>query len=403
MGAANSTLWKLFVRNREGGVAIMFSLCILGILGISGLAIEYSRQRATTVTMQAAADYVALALARKSLTVSSGNLQAEANALFAAALAGHDISGASITATLLKGSPNKLVIKTSGSVPSMLGALFGVDTLPASADAEVPIVVPVFEIALVLDNTGSMNGQSKLKELKLASKSLVSIIKGSVEANGAKARISIVPFAKEVKIGTEHTGVNWLDWASFAGSKSNWTGCVSDRNQPHDVKNDKPTGDPFTWYPASNCNLAKILPLTDNWPDLNSKIDGLTASGMTNLTIGAAWGLNMLTPGAPLSTADKNSKYLSRYMIVLTDGMNTKNKWTSDPVQIDARTYQICDNAKAAGIKIYTIRVINGNETLLKSCASSTSMYYNITNASQLTPVFESIAKQLAASIYLGD
>lgn len=287
-------------------------------------------------------------------------------------------------------------------INSSFRKLFGVGTLPVAATASVPVITSNIEIALVLDNTGSMSGQGKLIQLKLASKSLISIIKANVANKGVKARISIVPFAREVIIGKENDAQEWLDWDGFTPGKSSWNGCVSDRNQPNDVKNSKPKGDAFTWYPAANCSLAKILPLTDAWDTLNSKIDAMNATSMTNLTIGMAWGFNMLTPGAPLSTAAEPSKYLKRFMIVLTDGMNTQNKWTNDPAQIDARTSQICTNAKASGIQIYTIRVINGNETLLQACASTASMYRNITNANQLTGVFEVIAKELSASIYLG-
>ena len=37
-----------------------------------------------------------------------------------------------------------------------------------------------------------------------------------------------------------------------------------------------------------------------------------------------------------------------------------------------------------------------GNEQLLKNCATSPAMYYNVTAASQLAPVFETIAKTLS-------
>jgi hypothetical protein len=52
--------------------------------------------------------------------------------------------------------------------------------------------------------------------------------------------------------------------------------------------------------------------------------------------------------------------------------------------------------------RLASIRVIDGNEALLKECASNEGMYYNIINASELTPVFEAIAKKMATSIYLG-
>ncbi|MBZ0146726.1 MAG: pilus assembly protein, partial [Pseudorhodoplanes sp.] len=63
---------------------------------------------------------------------------------------------------------------------------------------------------------------------------------------------------------------------------------------------------------------------------------------------------------------------------------------------IDTRTQLACDNIKAANIKIYAIRVIDGNATLLKNCATNPTMYYDVQNASQLSAVFSAIAQNLA-------
>ena len=42
-----------------------------------------------------------------------------------------------------------------------------------------------------------------------------------------------------------------------------------------------------------------------------------------------------------------------------------------------------CDNLKAPGvnIKVYTVRVINGNADLLRDCATNPRMYYNVQQA----------------------
>ena len=51
---------------------------------------------------------------------------------------------------------------------------------------------------------------------------------------------------------------------------------------------------------------------------------------------------------------------------------------------------------KAANIKVYTVRVIDGNASLLQTCATKTDMYFNVQQASQLNSVFSSIAQNLA-------
>jgi hypothetical protein len=87
---------------------------------------------------------------------------------------------------------------------------------------------------------------------------------------------------------------------------------------------------------------------------------------------------------------------LDKVIILMTDGDNTQNRWSSSQSSIDLRTEKVCDNAKADNIKIYTVRVIAGNATLLKNCASKPEMYYQVTQASQLNSVFASIAQNLA-------
>ena len=43
------------------------------------------------------------------------------------------------------------------------------------------------------------------------------------------------------------------------------------------------------------------------------------------------------------------------------------------------------------------MRVIEGNQTLLKNCATKPDMYYEVTAASQLNGVVSSIAQNLAS------
>jgi hypothetical protein len=123
----------------------------------------------------------------------------------------------------------------------------------------------------------------------------------------------------------------------------------------------------------------------------------MKASGYTNVTIGLAWGWHALTPGVPLTNAQPPADDLDKVIVLLTDGLNTQNRWTTNASSIDARTALACANAKAAGFKIYTVRVIEGDADLLRSCATNPSMYYDVQQASQLTATFNSIAQSLAS------
>jgi hypothetical protein len=60
---------------------------------------------------------------------------------------------------------------------------------------------------------------------------------------------------------------------------------------------------------------------------------------------------------------------------------------------------QVCSNAKADGIVIYAVYVdINGaqgNSSVLRSCATDTSKYYDLTSSSQIQQAFTDIAQQI--------
>ena len=128
----------------------------------------------------------------------------------------------------------------------------------------------------------------------------------------------------------------------------------------------------------------------------------MTPNGNTNVTIGLVWAWHALTAQAPLTEAAAPAPDLDKVIILLTDGDNTESWKNSNNTKvtsqstIDARTALVCTNIKAANIKLYTVRVIDGNASLLKSCATNPTMYYDVQKASQLNSVFTAIAQNLA-------
>ena len=86
-------------------------------------------------------------------------------------------------------------------------------------------------------------------------------------------------------------------------------------------------------------------------------------TGNTNQGIGLAWGWMTLASTAPFNAPAKDSNYTNKDVIILlSDGLNTQNRWYTNASQIDARQKILCDNAKAAGITIYTVQVNTGGD-----------------------------------------
>jgi hypothetical protein len=145
--------------------------------------------------------------------------------------------------------------------------------------------------------------------------------------------------------------------------------------------------------------------LSYDWASMNSLVDQMFPNGNTNQPIGLVWGWQSLVGGGPLTAPpmDPNYKY-QQAIILLSDGLNTQDRWSSSQSYIDSRMYQTgsgagtCANIKAAGITIYTIQVNTGGDplsTLLRNCASSSDKFWMLTSADQIMTVFNNIGTNL--------
>jgi hypothetical protein len=330
-----------------------------------------------------------------------------------------------VSATLDNPQPGNYVldIAASAQVPVKFTNIFGKSEIDISATSEAVWGIHKLNLALALDNTGSMAQSGKMDALKTAAHNLLSTLENAKHQPG-DIKVSIVPFATDVNVGTDKVNATWIDWSdweaangtcssSFYHSQSSctshgrtwtpaahstWNGCVYDRDQSNDVGNTATVaGTPATMYrahQADNCPAA-MIPLSEDWAALNAKVDAMTPTGNTNVTIGMQVAWQTLTAADPFDAPAKASD-LDKVLIVLTDGTNTENRWTSSSTSIDSRTQRVCDNAKADNVKVYTVRVIDGNAGLLKGCATKTSMYYDVQQASQLDATFSAIAQNLA-------
>ncbi len=413
-----------FWRNRDGGAAPMLALAAIPLMGFVGASIDFSRAASVRTAMQAALDATALALSKEAKDLSAGDLGQRAQDTFFALFTRTDAHGVSITHQLTNPQDGNFILKItgSGSVDPVFTKLLGTTQIGFSATTEVLWGIKKLNLALVLDNTGSMSSSSKMTNLKVAAHNLLDTLKNAAKQPD-DVKVAIVPFAVDVNVGTSHVAADWIDWTDWEAAngtcsntyyktKSNcesaskiwtpsphsaWNGCVNDRDQNNDINSTPPgagSATKFRAHQASACPTP-MMPLSNDWPALNAKIDAMTPAGNTNVTIGLAWGFQLVSPVAPFH-APPPAPDLDKVIVILTDGENTQNRWTSSSSSIDSRTAKVCDNIKAANIKLYTVRVIDGNGTLLRNCATNPSMYYDVDQAIELNSVFSSIAQNLA-------
>lgn len=429
---------RRFFTDQRGNVAILFGLALVPIVGAMGAAVDYSQANANRTSVQKALDATALALSRI-MPANQQTLDTLGNQYFQANLGTTHLTNLQLTIVPNVGT---LHLEATGNYQPQIASVLGVSSFPVGAKVDVKWSIGKVEIALALDNTGSMASNNKLVELKKAAHNLLDVLQAAAK-NPGDAKVAIVPFGVQVKVPTSNVGASWIRWDLWDAdhgtcSKSQytsknscqnnngtwtpanhntWNGCIEDRdkdtNVNYDVLDTAPTSTNNTKYPAAQeCgSLAQIMPLNYNWgtsssndpATLHGKVNQMQAVGNTNVTIGLVWAWHLLsstsvyTEGAVYGTAS-----LQKYIILLTDGDNTQNRFSSSESSINARTTAACNNIKALKdaqnkpyIKIYTIRVINGNATLLQNCATDPSMYFNVQNAGQLSAVFSAIGAEI--------
>jgi Flp pilus assembly protein TadG len=474
-----------FLQDRAGGAAPLLGICVIPLATAMGAAIDYSRAASVHTSMQMALDSTALMLSKEAQGLNGDQLASKATAYFNALFQRPEVNNVQITQEF--GSPQlgSFTLKITGTTPlkTIFWRVLGMEYVNITATGEVLWGIKKLNLALALDNTGSMSSSNKMTELKKAAHTLLTTLKNAEKTPG-DIKISVIPFATDVNVGIGNVNASWIDWTDWeappanstppanvgpgsncpwtnssngfrcttgpangssntntipssgtykgyicpsihsnvyyngcynstnctgsgstlscqhawvANAHSTWTGCVYDRDQNYDTLNTATGGGAATNYRAhqtSNCPTS-MMPLSTDWAALNSKIDAMTPVGNTNVTIGLQLAWQSISPVAPFD-APAPSPDLDKVIILLTDGDNTQNRWSSTQSVIDARTDKVCTNAKADNIKIYTIRVIDGNQTLLKNCASKPDMYYEVAQASQLNSVFTAIAQNLA-------
>lgn len=203
-------------------------------------------------------------------------------------------------------------------------------------------------------------------------------------------------------------------------------GCVGSPAYPKNVQ-DK---DPSRRYPGiletgSSCG-SEITPLTKNQGQVISAIETLTAVGETYIPSGMAWGLNALSQVKPLTEAaaydtEGRNRKPRKVIVLMTDGANTKFlQPTSTPpgrhngnspapgkptTQSNDFTLELCASAKESGIEIYTVafQVTNSAaKTMLETCASDPSHYFDASDSAKLLAAFSSIAASLESIFIAG-
>lgn len=236
---------KRFRRDERGSFLVIFALSAITLVGITGAALDYARGYLLQSELSSALDAAALA---GGANASSPQLQQIIEKYFKVNFPtnylGADVSAVNFNVDTANGI---LTASVSAELDySLLGVVLD-GTMHVAADTEITLEKRGMEIALVMDNTGSMVG-AKITTMKASAMELVKILYGNKQEQD-KMWISLVPYTATVNIGKGNSGwLTSLNQTSYA--PTTWKGCIEARGAAEMTDDTAAVGGkwkPFYW------------------------------------------------------------------------------------------------------------------------------------------------------------
>lgn len=450
-------MFRGFLRSTAGNASVIVGIMAIPLFAAAGVGVDMVRANMAKTVLQNAADAAAIAGGTSGVT-DSDDLQKLVED-YVRANGGEDyVSALTKVEPVLDTQNRTFSVKLEAKMNTSLMKLVNIGEMEMSAYAEVVLAGSGLEVALVLDNTASMNADGRLSALKVAAKNLVDDLM-EMNAQGADVKIGIVPFSEYANVGMANEFEPWMTfpngksqttyscWMTYPNATSSnchmvdgsydndgvpvsyqyeqcdwdygegveqcgnytvsWQGCVGSRNAPLD----EGVSSPGIGYPGVlGVNCPSVLtPLSNDKDMLKANIDSLVAVGNTYIPAGLVWGWNILDPNQPITGAKSKSQLAAtggkKALVLMTDGANTlsatypEHKGT-DAAAANAKTAALCENAKDDDIEVFTVAFMVTDATasaLLHDCASDASKAFTADDPEALVQAFHDIGAKLAA------
>lgn len=266
-------LARRFAGDERGVTAVIWAISFSTFLIASAMAIDYGLAVSEQHREQRALDAATLAGSQQmGAEDHESRVPATVEAFYNANRS--TWAGSTLRSTSYNADKGEVAATAGASVKTSLLRVktVGRNAIDVSARSRVIKGAGSVEIALVLDNSGSMGGSSGsvngtyIEDLKAAASNLTSAMFTGVDGS-ERVKVGLVPFAASVNVGSGHRGAGWIDndgqasthAENFAESRSRfslfddmgvaWKGCVETRAGVLDTT-DAPAdaGDPNTLF-----------------------------------------------------------------------------------------------------------------------------------------------------------
>ncbi len=252
-------------RDERGAIAVQFAFLALPIAILAFGLIDMNRISLQRRQLQDALDAATLIAARSTATTDAA-LDTVGDAAFLVEMNGLGVTLTAANSTFRAGTGNRVIGTVSVTIKPIITNLWTRTDPTITATSDVLRSVNKLEVALVLDNTGSMasnlgSGGTKIDALIDASKDLVdTLYAAAARASEADAvKIAVVPFSMTVNVGSAYKTATWLTgtlpadygsdvfatrsdrFALHTAMGTTWTGCVESRPDPYDISDAAPS------------------------------------------------------------------------------------------------------------------------------------------------------------------
>lgn len=204
-------LLRRFGGSTDGNVAMLFAFMSLPLLAVGGAAIDYGFAMRKATNLQAATDATLLALCQTPQSTTAAQLSDKALAM----MQGYMGPSVTLDPLTITSNPRQITLTARINSAVMFGKLTGTAEIQPKATARCATPMPrTFEIAMVLDNTGSMMNSggdgTKMDALKSAATKFVTSVYDD-DSFAKTTRLSLVPFAGAVAIPAAYRKKPWID------------------------------------------------------------------------------------------------------------------------------------------------------------------------------------------------
>jgi Mg-chelatase subunit ChlD len=398
---------KRYARCTSAGISPIFAVAVVPVILSVGVAVDYARHLDARTELLAALDGAALAAAQIKNGTPAAR-EAYAKIYFAENFNIAEIPNAVADVVV---SNSSVTVSADLEMSTSFMRLAGINTMSLYAESEASLRTQGnAELVLVLDYSGSMNGNQKYKRMADAAVGMLNSLE--TVAGDIDFKVGLVPFSAMVRTSMP------AGYVSPPSAGSTWTGCTQDRAYPYNIGISTPTSDPATKWgyfdnssenngsyncTAYNNKHLNVRPLTADLDSIRTQLDNMRPLGNTNISLGTEFGWNLLDPALPFDEAKPYNEANNRkFLVLLTDGVQTSKGYgpgdTRSVANARSNLTALCAGMRATNITIFSIAydVTDPAVTeLLANCAPG-RYYEPAVGSDALNAVFTEITNQIS-------